>query len=317
MRYGVRNWKIVTRQSTVNRLLSALFIVHFSFLITEAQTLDSTPSELSADSSTLKVLSYNMYMLPPLVKFTGKQRRAKRIGDLLKDSDFDIVVFQEAFHGAARRKIWRRMRDNYPHALGPANRRWYSFKTNSGIWIISKIPLTQIAELDFDYCDGIDCWSRKGALVAEGEFYGKTFQILGTHLEAGGSREKKVGQYRELDSVLAFVRKENVPQIITGDFNTKKFQDTTWYNQLVSILGAQDGPLLSEQQYSSDSYVNDIKIERGDKKKRGVIDFIFYRENGVKAKINRYVRMPRWQWSKRCKDLSDHFAIEAQIRFNN
>lgn len=132
---------------SVKTILFALLIAHCSNLIAQEQTLNSTPSELSAVSGTLKVLSYNIHMLPPLAKFTGKQRRAKRIGDILKDSDFDIVVFQEAFHAAARRKIKHRMKANYPHILGPANRRWYSLKTNSGIWILSKIPLTQVAEL--------------------------------------------------------------------------------------------------------------------------------------------------------------------------
>ncbi|MCB9186580.1 MAG: endonuclease/exonuclease/phosphatase family protein [Flavobacteriales bacterium] len=254
-------------------------------------------------------------MLPPLAKFTGKQRRAKRIGDLLKDSDFDIVIFQEAFHGAARRKIARRMRDNFPYILGPANRRWYSLKTNSGIWILSKIPLEQLAELDFEYCEGPDCWARKGALLAEGEYHGQKFQILGTHLEAGGDKHEKVGQYRELAELFNKHRKEGVPQLAAGDFNTQKFKDTTWYNQLVNILGMEDGPILSEQQYSSDSYINDIKIQRGDKKKQGVIDFVFYGGNGIDAKVNRYVRMPQWQWSKHRKDLSDHFAVEAQIQF--
>ncbi|MFM1877056.1 MAG: hypothetical protein RL266_2793, partial [Bacteroidota bacterium] len=269
-----------------------LFLIsNFSFLISEAQTLNTTPSELTADTANppLKVLSYNIHMLPPLAKFTGKQRRAKRIGDLLKDSDFDIIVFQEAFHGAARRKIWRRMKENFPYVLGPANRRWYSLKTNSGIWIISKIPLTQLAELDFDYCEGIDCWSRKGALLAEGEFRGQKFQILGTHLEAGGEREMKVSQYKELAELFQQYRKDGVPQIAAGDFNTKKFQDTTWYNQLVRIIDMEDGPLLSEQKFTSDSYINDIKIQRGDKKKQNVIDFIFYGDNGVNASINRYV----------------------------
>lgn len=286
-------------------------------LLNAQTTLNATPSALTEDtlSPPLKILSYNIHMLPPLAKFTGKQRRAKRIGDLLKDSDFDIVVFQEAFHGAARRKIWRRMKETFPYVLGPANRRWYSLKTNSGIWILSKIPLKEVAELDFEYCEGTDCWARKGALLAEGEHNGQTFQILGTHLEAGGPREMKVTQYRELDSVLTHFRKDGVPQIAAGDFNTKKFRDTTWYNQLVDILGMDDGPLLSKQKYSSDSYINDIKIQRGDKKKRGVIDFIFYGANGVNASINRYVRMPRWQWSKHRQDLSDHFAIEAQIQF--
>lgn len=307
-----RPWSMDYRLLTI----FTFFVFHFSFSIAEAQTLNSTPSELTAkETQPLKVLSYNIHMLPPLAKFTGKQRRAKRLGDLFKDSDFDIIVFQEAFHGAARRKIKRRMKDTYPYILGPANRRWYSLKTNSGIWIVSKIPLEPLAEIDFDYCEGIDCWARKGALLAEGEFNGQKFQILGTHLEAGGDRDAKVSQYRELGELFKQYRKEGVPQIAAGDFNTKKFQDTTYYNQLVNILGMTDGPILSEQKFSSDSYVNDIKIHRGDKKKQGVIDFVFYGANGVDATINRYVRMPRWQWSKDRQDLSDHFAVEAQIQF--
>lgn len=254
-------------------------------------------------------------MLPPLAKFTGKQRRAKRLGDLLKDSDFDIIVFQEAFHGAARRKIWRRMRETFSYQLGPANKRWYSFKTNSGIWIISKIPLKQLAELDFDYCEGIDCWSRKGALLAEGEFNGQKFQILGTHLEAGGDRDMKVTQYQELDSPLSHFQKDGIPQIAAGDFNTHKFKHSEYYQKLIDILGMEDGPLSSEQQFSSDSYINDIKIKRGDKEKKSLIDFIFHRENGIETNSVRFIRTPQWQWSKSCKDLSDHFAVEAQFQF--
>ena len=294
------------------------FILNASFIITEAQTLNATASNLTADSVNppLTVLSYNMYLLPPLATFTGKPRRAKRIGDLLRNSDFDIIVFQEAFHGAARRKIWRRVRDNFPHKLGPANKRWHSFKTNSGIWIVSKIPLENLAELDFDYCDGVDCWARKGALIAEGEFNGQTFQLLGTHLEAGGDKAMKVTQYEQLDSTLKAVRKNGVPQIAAGDFNTHKFNDPTQYAKLMrSLEGFEDGELLSEQKFTSDSYVNDIKIKRGDKKKQRVIDYIFYNPNGVKTKIKRYVRMPRWQWCKDRKDLSDHFAVEAQVLF--
>lgn len=318
MKSEIRNLRFETSlRSILGTTIFTFFVFHFSFFIAQGQTLNSTPSELTVDSSTpaLKILSWNMYMLPPLAKFTGKQRRAKRIGDLLRDSDFDIIVFQEAFHGAARRKIKRRMKDSYPYIIGPANRKWYSFKTNSGIWILSRIPLQPLAEIDFDYCEGIDCWSRKGALLAEGEFRGQKFQILGTHLEAGGDRDAKVSQYRELGELFNQYRKEGVPQIAAGDFNTKKFQDTTYYNQLIGILGMEDGPILSEQKYSSDSYVNDIKIKRGDRKKQSVIDFVFYGANGVDATINRYVRMPRWQWSKDCQDLSDHFAIEAQIKF--
>ena len=253
-------------------------------------------------------------MLPPLAKFTGKQRRARKIGALLKDSDFDIFVFQEAFHGAARRKIWRRLKENFPYKLGPANKRWYSLKTNSGIWMVSKIPLTEVGTIDFKECDGIDCWSRKGALLAKGEFHGQEFQILGTHLEAGGTEELKAGQYRELDGLLSEHGKEGVPQVICGDFNTHR-RDSARYDLMLETLGAENAIFDGEQQFTSDGELNDIKIARDDKKKRSWIDYVFYRSNGIDANIKRYVRMPRTWWSENFQDLSDHFAVEAQLIF--
>lgn len=296
----------------VGIMLIYIFPVRGSF----AQDFLSTPPAIDQVDSTspLKVLSWNIYMLPPLVKFTGKQRRAKRIGNLLKDSDFDIFVFQEAFHGASRRKIWRRLKEHFPHKLGPANQRWYSFKTNSGIWMVSRIPLKQLGTIDFKECDGIDCWSRKGALLAEGEFAGQTFQILGTHLEAGGSKELKEGQYREIDTLLSQHRKASVPQLLCGDFNTHR-NDSALYDRMIGILGVQNASFDGEQQFTSDGELNDIKIGRGDKKKRSWIDYAFYRGNGVDADIQRFVRMPRSRWSKKFQDLSDHFPVEAHIQF--
>lgn len=293
-------------------LLLSLF-AHTAF---SQDGFSSTPSPLNevGVAPALKVLSWNIYMLPPLAKFTGKQRRAKRIGNLLKDSDFDIFVFQEAFHGASRRKIWRRLKEHFPYRLGPANQRWYSFKTNSGIWMVSRIPLKQLGTIDFKECDGIDCWSRKGALLAEGEFAGQTFQILGTHLEAGGSKELKEGQYRELDALLSEHRKPSIPQLICGDFNTHR-RDSARYDLMVDILGVQNAPFNGEQQFTSDGELNDIKLARDNKKKRSWIDFAFYRGNGVNADIQRFVRMPRSRWTKKYQDLSDHFAVEAQFRF--
>ena len=299
------------------KFILPLFVLAFSCQISVGQeTFGSTPTVLTSDPQNppLKILSWNIYMLPPLAKFTGKQRRARKIGDLLKDSDFDIFVFQEAFHGAARRKIWRRLKDNFPHRLGPANKRWYSFRTNSGIWMVSRIPLTEIGTIDFKECDGIDCWSRKGALLAEGQFQGQTFQILGTHLEAGGSKELKEGQYRELNELLSAHRKENIPQVICGDFNTHR-KDSARYDLMLEILGAANAPFDGEQQFTSDGALNDIKIGQGKEKKRGLIDYIFYRSNGIDAQIKRYVRMPRSQWSRKYRDLADHFAVEAQIHF--
>ena len=307
-----------TKNAIWLRLVAGIMLVlAFTAHDSLAQDFLSTPSPLDQVRSAppLKVLSWNIYMLPPLAKFTGKQRRAKHIGNLLKDSDFDIFVFQEAFHGAARRKIWRRLKQNFPHRSGPANKRWYSLRTNSGIWMVSRIPLRQLGAVDFKECDGIDCWSRKGALLAQGEFAGQTFQILGTHLEAGGSPELKEGQYREIDTLLTQHRQTLVPQLICGDFNTHR-NDSARYNLMIDILGVQNAMFDGDQQFTSDGELNDIKLARSEKKKRAWIDYAFYRPNGINADVKRFVRMPRSRWSKKFQDLSDHFAVEAQFRFD-
>lgn len=296
-------------------LLAAVLLIGPKHVAHAQDTLLSTPSALtSTEAPVLKVLSWNIYMLPPLAKFTRKPRRGKRIGEVLKHSDFDVLVFQEAFHAGARRKIRRQLRETFPHELGPANRKWYSLKTNSGIWILSRIPLTELGTTDFEQCDGIDCWSRKGALLAEGEFNGQRFQVLGTHLEAGGPKTIKTSQYEELRELLDAHRKEGVPQLICGDMNTHR-NDTAQYELMMKKLDAVNRPFDGARQTTSDGSTNDIKQKRGDSPNGSWIDYIFYRPNGIEADIRTYVRTPRKPWNRKQVDLSDHYAVEGQFVF--
>ena len=52
--------------------------------------------------SSLKILSWNIYMLPQIVPRIGRLNRAESIAEQLNNSDFDIIVFQEAFMKSAR-----------------------------------------------------------------------------------------------------------------------------------------------------------------------------------------------------------------------
>ena len=45
----------------------------------------------------LKVLTWNIYMLPWMVPGNHKRERAYSIVDEIRKSDFDVIVFQEAF----------------------------------------------------------------------------------------------------------------------------------------------------------------------------------------------------------------------------
>lgn len=53
----------------------------------------------------IKVLSWNIYMLPSIIKPGGKKLRAESIGRILKDTDYDVIVFQEAFQRKARKRF--------------------------------------------------------------------------------------------------------------------------------------------------------------------------------------------------------------------
>lgn len=266
----------------------------------------------AAVSQDLEILSWNIYMLPRFARITGKRQRARAISEELKNSPYHILVFQEAFLGDARRLIRRGLADEFPYEYGPANQK-FSIRTNSGIWILSRLPLKELGEIAFSECAGFDdCMARKGALLCEGEWQGQTFQVLGTHLQAGGPDAVRHGQYSEIQQLLANNRRPEVPQIICGDMNTRR-EDRANYSHMIQTLGCEDGEFCGPQFFTSDGQENDIKNEPGDRK---VIDFIFYRANGTNPQfLKRDIPLIRKRWSQKHTDLSDHFPVSLTIRW--
>ena len=227
-------------------LLSAFFLVEPG--VVSAQPSTEAPSSAATE---LKILSWNLWMLPPFIKRTKKRIRAKKIGDALKDSDYDLLVFQESFHPGARRKIKRRIKATFPYKIGPANRNPISIITNSGITIYSKMPIKKTGSIRFKLRSGINRMSRKGALMVHGEKNGQKFQILGTHLNAGGPEYVRISQVGQIRNELLDVHyQEGVPQIICGDFNIHKHKEHR-YELMMNFLDAEDGPLSGDIQFTS------------------------------------------------------------------
>jgi len=272
---------------------------------------DSRDDQNQETDKELKLLSWNIYMLPPLVKFTGKIKRAHGIVETLQDEDYNIIVFQEAFHKRARSIIREGLKDLFPYAYGPANKKGGPLKTNSGIWVLSQMPLTIMNTINFDDCAGADCWARKGAMLLKGEWRNQPFQLLGTHLQAGSEDSIRYGQYREIQKQLLTPHQEkDVPQILCGDFNTAK--ENNHYKKMLQTLDAEDGAMSSKVKHSSHGPDNDFK----DHDHRQLIDFLFYRQNGiVPESIKRFVKVFEHPWQDDNQDLSDHYAIEARISF--
>lgn len=261
-------------------------------------------------NDTLDVLSWNIYMLPGIanlskeIEKSAKKERALEIASVLNNSNYDVVIFQEAFFNPARRLLAKKITANYPFQYGPINPSGLSLKTSSGIFVVSKQPLKVLGTVRYEACNGADCFAKKGAVLLEGQFEGKTYQILGTHLNAGGPHWIREAQYKQLRSLLDEYLKMDVPQIICGDMNTHKEQESFYTNMLVSI-GAADIETNSQQVFTT-------------AKDRSVIDYILLRKNGTTLKsINKEVL---WINPNKAKvieklngNLSDHLALTASF----
>lgn len=262
----------------------------------------------------LNVLSWNIKFLPRVLAHIGHRplKRVPYIAEFLLKDSADVIVLQEAFDNVANKRLLKLLKEKYPYHVGPANKKGW-FTINSGILIVSKVPLRERGTVDFKECEKEDCFARKGALLVEIDWYGKLIQILGTHLESGGPREIKLSQYQELAGLLRAHQNYGVPQLLCGDFNTEK-SNADLYPKMLHVLQVEDGPLSGELQYTSDHLLNDM--DSYDPNNREVIDYILYKGNGVEPVYSyREVVRPMHRWSKKHQDLSDHFGVRLRIRF--
>ena len=275
-------------------------------------------SEEHIGSHELRILSWNIQMLPRMLwKISrGPIRRARLIPQHIINDQADIIVFQEAFDQRARRILKKGLRDVYPYKIGPANRAGFRLKTNSGIVIYSKIPIKKLGAIDFKDCENDDCYARKGALLVEAEWQGVTFQVLGTHLEAGGPPWIKHNQYAELKGLIDAHCRDSVPQFLCGDFNTNS-DDLVLYPAMIAALDVEDGTFFSELKFTDDPILNDMNYRPGKTEAdRDVIDYIFYRSNGfIPVSLQRYVRQCQERWCDQYQDLSDHHAVLMRAVF--
>lgn len=318
---------IVFRRMNVHRLLvmvPAMLLMHTMLLATAPapaevlapatpQNPESPQTVSPQPGSALKVLSWNIYMLPRAVKISGKAQRAALIAEMLGQSEYQILVFQEAFMADARRIIREELAPYYPYAYGPAN-NGPSLRINSGIWVLSKIPLRVLDEITYSKCKGLaDCMARKGVMLLEGEFGGIAFQIAGTHLQSIGPQAVRKSQYAEIRTLLDKHRRDGVPQIICGDMNTDQAK-RDWYNDMLQTLDAEDGPLdIQISCNDKGCFMNDF--HPGGEYNYSIIDYALYRSNGHKARgIRRYMPEFKRRWHRDNQDLSDHFPVAMEVR---
>lgn len=238
------------------------------------------------------------------IKKSDKNKRAHEISDLMNSSDYDIIIFQEAFHIPSRQILIKKLKENYPYMYGPLNKGF--FKTNSGIFVVSKTKLKQLSKIEYRDCNDFDCFARKGCGIFEGEHNGKIFQILGTHLNSTSKQEVRELQYEQIyKELLEPHKKDGVAQIICGDLNTRR--GTEAYDSMLKKLDATDIETKGNRKHTT---VTD-KVE---------IDYILLRKNDSDVKIiDKQIKKFNAKIDvidKLHGTLSDHLAVEVILRFD-
>ena len=286
-------------------------IVSTSYATSQIQQSTDLPG---AGVESLKILSWNIYMLPYISLFNRNADRARVIADKLQYSDCQIIVFQEAFSSKCRNILAKRLAKVYPYQYGPANTCHLPFRTNSGLWVVSKIPLNQLDKIQFSISKGYDAIARKGAVLFEGDFHGAKFQLLATHLQADNADHIRENQCAEIkEHLLNQYYNSSVPQIICGDFNID-MDDQANYKQMLHILEANNGEITGDTKFTYDEIDNTL-VQNAQGKKR-VIDYILVRNDQFIHQIERTVKTFYEKIGQRPSNLSDHYAMEAVINFN-
>lgn len=273
---------------------------------------------------TLNVLSWNIFMRPAGLFFDGQMERAKHIGALLKDSDYDVLVFQEAFGKKSMRLLHEALDGAFPYEVKPLNNKKIF---NNGLWVLSRVPIENVIPIFFDVCAGVDCGAAKGAVFFQVKKEGIVYQLINTHLQSmEGAKQEAVRnrQFAQMKDLLEEQTCTGVVQLVAGDMNTARENENA-YREMVTILNADDDEvLMPEDTYCSTASAtswgcpNNTLIPDKLKGKTALLDYALVRNPKPRAKprsifAERVLRTFTSPWSEKHKHLSDHYAISIKL----
>jgi sphingomyelin phosphodiesterase len=275
----------------------------------------------------MKLLTWNIFMMPSWIhQSPDNEPRAAAIAAELLAQDFDVICFQKAFDRSARAVLEKALAARYPHRFGPANNSC-SLRINSGVWVLSRLPLSDYREIQFRKCGGIECFSRKGAIRLTGSWAGQKFHLVGTHLQGEETPHFTEKNQRIRNAQMEDIRNRlvtpsvepGVPFIICGDFGTPRFDDalkheTPEYRRMLSTFRAENG---GEARITLDDSIADNDLAGDNTGRKNELDYVLIRSNGCELDVQRERRVFRQQgWDRSARnrrDLSYRFAVSATI----
>jgi endonuclease/exonuclease/phosphatase family metal-dependent hydrolase len=284
--------------------------------------LVSFSGDVRAES--LRVLTYNIFGLPPAISKAGKERwRYPVIAQQI--SAYDIVVIQEAWDRDTRALVDE---SGFPyHAHGP---KPHQLMGANGLVTLSKFPIKQVRFLEFEDCVGFDCFAKKGALMIRVELpSGREIVVVNTHLNAwskdlSGDPGQRT-RLKQIQQLLFWIWEQSPfdPVLLMGDFNAD--QDTQEYRRVQELGAFSD--LYREHMQSTGAVGDDLAgftyVPRENTWITGLtaavgkqrLDYVWWSGKGRRARVDHAERAFRktLPHGKDQVHLSDHYGIAVDI----
>jgi endonuclease/exonuclease/phosphatase family metal-dependent hydrolase len=274
----------------------------------------------------LKILAWNIWMMPSWTRASPKnEARARAIGEELAKLDFDIIVFIKAFDATARRALRDKLGARFPHRYGPLNFQGSVLKINGGVYVLSRVPLEVVKEIQWQNSKGVESMSRKGAMLLRGEIEGRKFQLIGLHMQGEsepgdhnqGVRNQQIAQLAA--QLVTTTSDPAVPLFICGDFNTQRrdhsdpFAEAPAYSAMLDRLGATNRPDFGET-LNDRRAQNDLATE--DTGRVAELDYILVRDAGQAITGKWHVlklRHPGWDGLNGRRDLAYRYGVCCEL----
>lgn len=263
-------------------------------------------------NDTLRILSWNIFMVPPAIYKSDQVNRARMIGEVLEKSGADVIILQEAFMKKTRHMLEQKLSPVYPHNSGKPQGGGL-FKINCGVWVLSRLPLEDVKFIPYKDCEGSDCFGKKGAYLFAVTKNGHRVYMLGTHVQSGPAVATRQKQFAQLVAETAHIP-DTEPLLILGDLNTD-LHATAEHQAMLQTLQAEDGPMTGQAySYASD---NDL-AKRFFPEPNSTLDYLLVRDKSKKiASVTRTIHKFTSVSSGTYKfiDLSDHYALTGEVVF--
>jgi endonuclease/exonuclease/phosphatase family metal-dependent hydrolase len=260
----------------------------------------------------LKVLSWNVFMLPKPIKNSLQGTRKKIIAEQLNNTTHDLIFMQEAFIKDFRNKVRASLLKTHPYSYYLKKPKILISIFGSGLFVVSRYPVKLVDHVYYRNCASADCLATKGAVLMEITLPGgQRVHVVNTHLQAINSQgEVRMKQLAQIHAMLLRHGRPDVPQFLIGDLNID--DDEPEFRMSLSLLGMDYANLTGPILYTGG--ISNPCFKSSSSKKW--IDHIWYSNyHGIMAsemRVKPYLFDHRGQTCP----LSDHHAVEATFSFS-